>query len=155
MGEEERTSTRRPLKSRNLVVFQSMASWMVKRGISPNSISISSMVFAIAAGGAMYATAGAEDGPFCTACWDVRQQKVRLRKLAADFADVASDESLARFFRRFFDHEYRPGRAPAHASGSRGWEYYCATGEVSAATRDLVEGSANAAAYREILAADT
>ena len=62
MGESEHTSSRRPLKSRNLVVFQSMASWMAKRGISPNAISISSLAFSIVAGGALFATAGAEGG---------------------------------------------------------------------------------------------
>lgn len=81
MGEDEHTSARRPLTSRNLVVFQSMASWMAKRGISPNAISISSMVFSIAAGGALFATAGA-DGGLIRLWWLVTAALIQLRLLA-------------------------------------------------------------------------
>ncbi len=92
MGESEHTSTRRPLKSRNLVVFQSMASWMAKRGISPNAISISSMVFAIAAGGAMYATAGAEDG-LVRLWWLAGAALIQLRLLANMLDGMVAIES--------------------------------------------------------------
>ena len=81
MGEEEHSSARRPLTSRNLVVFQSIASWMATCGISPNAISISSMVFSIAAGGALFATAGA-DGGLVRLWWLVAAALIQLRLLA-------------------------------------------------------------------------
>ena len=93
MGEDEHTSTtRRPLKSRNLVVFQSIASWMAKRGISPNAISISSMVFSIAAGGALYATAGAEDG-LVRLWWLAGAALIQLRLLANMLDGMVATES--------------------------------------------------------------
>ncbi len=92
MGEDEHTSTRRPLKSRNLVVFQSMASWMAKRGISPNAISISSMVVAIAAGVALFATAGAEGG-LVRLWWLAGAALIQLRLLANMLDGMVAVES--------------------------------------------------------------
>lgn len=92
MGEEEHTSTRRPLKSRNFVVFQSTASWMAKRGISPNAISISSMVFGIAAGGALLATAVSEDG-LVRLWWLAAAALIQLRLLANMLDGMVAIES--------------------------------------------------------------
>jgi phosphatidylglycerophosphate synthase len=48
---------RRPIAARNLKVFQALASWLARRGASPNGISVAGMLCGIAAGGALAATA--------------------------------------------------------------------------------------------------
>jgi len=48
---------RRPLKSRDRSVFRRLAAWCVARGVSPDAISMSSLVFAGVAAGALAATA--------------------------------------------------------------------------------------------------
>ena len=67
-----------------------------------------------------------------------------------DFAGLASDENLAAFFARHFDHAFEPRAMDAHASGSRGYAHYCGTGEISAETQARIEASTNMAIYREI-----
>lgn len=47
---------RRPLKTRDVAVFQRLASWMIARGLRPNAISFSSIVFAAAAGACLAGT---------------------------------------------------------------------------------------------------
>lgn len=71
-----------------------------------------------------------------------------------DFAAEASDATFKEFFRSHFDHEYMPGVAPAHASGSRGYAYYCESGELSAQTQARVRSSRNYAIYLEIVGAE-
>ena len=70
-----------------------------------------------------------------------------------DHADEASDENFRIFFARYFAHEFKPGLTQSHASGSRGYSYYCKTGALSQATQARIEGSRNMEIYREILAA--
>jgi len=50
---------RRPIASRRLRIMQDTARWLTQSGVSPNAISVSSMVFAAAAGGCLVATATA------------------------------------------------------------------------------------------------
>lgn len=47
---------RRPLKTRERAVFQRLASWLTARGVRPNAISLSSIVFAAAAGACLVGT---------------------------------------------------------------------------------------------------
>jgi hypothetical protein len=70
-----------------------------------------------------------------------------------DYADEASDANFRTFFGRYFDHEFKPGVTGRHASGSRGYAYYCETGELSQDTQNRIECSRNMEIYREILAA--
>ena len=71
-----------------------------------------------------------------------------------DYANEANDENLCTFFARNFDHEYQPGATDRHASGSRGYAYYCETGEISKETQARIECSRNMEIYREILASN-
>jgi len=48
---------RRPIAARNWRVFQQLASWLARRGVPPNAISLAGMFCGIAAGGALAATA--------------------------------------------------------------------------------------------------
>jgi len=62
------SSARRPLKSRNVVLFQKCAAGLARAGVSPNAISAASIVFGILAGLALAATAHCADGKL-RACW--------------------------------------------------------------------------------------
>jgi phosphatidylglycerophosphate synthase len=58
MGEEpSRVSDRRPIAVRSWAVFQRMAAALARWGVSANAISLASMVFGMAAGAALAATA--------------------------------------------------------------------------------------------------
>lgn len=59
-------------------------------------------------------------------------------------------DAAVRLHARHFDHEFEPGLAQAHASGSKGYAHYCATGEISADTQARIEASQNMRIYREI-----
>jgi len=48
---------RRPIAVRGWAVFRAMATWLARRGVSPNGISLGGMMSGIAAGGALAATA--------------------------------------------------------------------------------------------------
>ena len=76
---------------------------------------------------------------------------MRWREL--DYAGEASDKNFHSFFARYFGHEFEPRATRLHASGSRGYAYYCRAGEISHATEMRIERSRNMAIYREILAA--
>src|SRR6266849_10386145 len=57
MGEDfYRSGERRPIAVRNWAIFQNLARWLARHGITPNSISIAGMGCGIAAGGALAAT---------------------------------------------------------------------------------------------------
>lgn len=63
MAEESyRPLERRPIASRDLEVSRRVASWLARRGASPNLISVAGMASGIAAGLCLYATSQA--GPF-------------------------------------------------------------------------------------------
>lgn len=68
-----------------------------------------------------------------------------------DFTGVTSDEGFSAFFREHFAHEHVRRAAPSHASGSRGYQHYCETGELSSETIARIEGSRNLEIFREIL----
>jgi phosphatidylglycerophosphate synthase len=56
-------TARRPLKSRNVVLFKKLAAALARAGVSPNAISAASIVFGCLAGGAFAATAHLEGWP--------------------------------------------------------------------------------------------
>ncbi|MEZ4870495.1 MAG: hypothetical protein R3C14_54705 [Caldilineaceae bacterium] len=68
-----------------------------------------------------------------------------------DVVAEASDKNFTAFFKRYFQHDFQPGTAPSHASGSRGYRYYCAEGVISQATQRKVEQSVNMQIYQQIL----
>jgi len=74
-------SGRRPLKSRNLKVFQSLAAALARAGVSPNAISASSMVFASLAGLALAATLY-QTGWAARACWLIAAVGLQFRLFA-------------------------------------------------------------------------
>lgn len=72
---------RRPLKSRSVPVFQRLAFALNRAGISPNSISVSSMVFALGAFVALFATRYS-DGLALRLLWVAAAAGIQLRLLA-------------------------------------------------------------------------
>lgn len=72
---------RRPLKSRSVRIFQWMAGVLAARRVSPNLVSISSLVFAGGAAVCLWAT-GRCDGWAVRACWLTAAALVQLRLLA-------------------------------------------------------------------------
>ena len=71
-----------------------------------------------------------------------------------DFIGEASDQTFAEFFNRFFDREYQTSPDHSHASGSKGYAYYCSQGIISKETQAKVEQSYNMRIYREIIQKD-
>jgi hypothetical protein len=71
----------------------------------------------------------------------------------ADLDDclITNDEALTGWFSRRFAHEYQPVPEWRHASGSRGYEHYCAIGQISDATQDKLDRSPAMIVYRDIL----
>lgn len=70
-----------------------------------------------------------------------------------DFAAESGDANFARFFARYFGHDFEPRKVFAHESSNPGWDHYCATGEISAEARAKVERSSAMAINLEVLAA--
>jgi hypothetical protein len=68
-----------------------------------------------------------------------------------DYVGEATDAHFKVFFDRYFNHDFKTGAADSHASGSRGYAYYCGTGELSQSTQTRIERSRNMEIYREIL----
>ena len=56
MDDKQYTLDRRPITSRDRAASKKVAHWLVERGVSPNAISLSGMVAALAAGAALAAT---------------------------------------------------------------------------------------------------
>lgn len=54
---------RRPIAARRFALFKSMAASLAAMGVAPNTVSVMSLVFSLAAGGALAATRWAPDGP--------------------------------------------------------------------------------------------
>jgi len=63
------------------------------------------------------------------------------------YANVASDTNLQTFFSTCFDHQYKPETVSRHASGSRGYAHYCATGEILTETQNRIDQSRNMQIY--------
>ncbi len=83
---------RRPISSREVAVFQRFAAWMVRRGVSPNGISVSSMIFGSAAGAALAFTPLAE-GWSLRWLWLAAALGMQLRLLANLFDGMVAIES--------------------------------------------------------------
>jgi phosphatidylglycerophosphate synthase len=60
VSEVPATADRRPIAARKLGLVQSLAAWLARIGVSANSISVASVVFACAAGGLLAAAPRAE-----------------------------------------------------------------------------------------------
>lgn len=73
---------RRPLASRERVVWQKLANSLASNHVSPNSISIVSMVFGIAAGAMLVGTAFASAGWHQRGLWLAAAAAIQLRLLA-------------------------------------------------------------------------
>lgn len=74
-------ASRRPITARGLAVSRAAASWLVRRGASPNAISFAGMVAGLAAGAAFAVTPGAPSG-VTRALWLVGALLVQLRLVA-------------------------------------------------------------------------
>ena len=74
-------AARRPLKSRDVRLFQLLAAGLARRGVSPNAISFASIVFGCAAGVAMAVT-GLVQGWEQRAAWLAAAFCIQLRLLA-------------------------------------------------------------------------
>ena len=72
---------RRPIASRKIGLFQRLAAWMSEKDILPNAISVSSMIFGAAAGGALAATS-LTDSWTTRAMWIVAGAMIQLRLIA-------------------------------------------------------------------------
>ena len=84
------TSDRRPISARNSRISEHISSLLTKQGISPNAISIASMVFAAGAGGSLVATKyGNNDGIW----WSCSIVLIIMRLLANMFDDMVAVES--------------------------------------------------------------
>jgi len=83
---EHNPDDRRPLKSRGLAVFQWMARLLTRADVSPNAISVTSVVFALGAFAAMWHTSAIVSGEIGTwtfrGLWIVAAVCIQLRLLA-------------------------------------------------------------------------
>src|SRR5262245_12580435 len=91
-GTQYQPLERRPIASRKLAVMQRFASWLVRRGVSANAISLSSVAFGIGAGAALAATSVVESWPSRLA-WLSAAALMQLRLLANLFDGMVAIES--------------------------------------------------------------
>lgn len=75
------TAGRRPLQSRNLIIFKWLASTLARAGVTPNAISFSSMIFAGLAGAALVGTRYTA-GWGAHGCWLLAAVGIQLRLVA-------------------------------------------------------------------------
>ena len=73
---------RRPLKTRQWPVFQRLASRLADRGVTPNSISVASIVFGILAGILLAATSKVESELSRRALWFMSAMMIQMRLIA-------------------------------------------------------------------------
>ncbi len=90
----ETSSERRPLASREFAVFKWMATRLVRAHVSPNAISIASMIFGVGAGATAAATAWT-DGIPARALWLAAALLVQLRLLANMLDGMVAIEAQA------------------------------------------------------------
>jgi phosphatidylglycerophosphate synthase len=83
---------RRPIAARNLKVFQHLAGWLARRGVSPNGISVAGMVAGVAAGLALAGTAHLE-GLLERLAWLAGAGLIQLRLLANMLDGMVAVES--------------------------------------------------------------
>ncbi len=79
---QDATTDRRPLKTRSWRVFQSLASWLARCGVSPNAISVASVGFAVLGAVGLIATNWVDDGSLRRLCWLVAGAGIQLRLIA-------------------------------------------------------------------------
>lgn len=73
---------RRPIATRSWTLFQHLAAWLASVGVTPNAISVSSIVFACAAGLSLAATPYAETATAERTLWLVAVVLIQLRLIA-------------------------------------------------------------------------
>ncbi|TWT67380.1 CDP-alcohol phosphatidyltransferase [Allorhodopirellula solitaria] len=73
---------RRPLKTRSWSVFQRIAAWLARSGVSPNAISVSSILFAVAGAVGFVLTAWFESSWAVRAAWFMAAVGIQLRLIA-------------------------------------------------------------------------
>jgi phosphatidylglycerophosphate synthase len=73
-------SDRRPIAARRLKASQAAASWMARRGVSPNAISIAGMICGLLSGAALVLTLQVPDAS--SAAWIAAAALIQLRLLA-------------------------------------------------------------------------
>jgi phosphatidylglycerophosphate synthase len=88
MGEAIESADRRPIAARNWRISQTLAGWLVRRGISANAISVFGMLCGIAAGLSLAATTLLPD--FVRLFWLLSALLILLRLLANMFDGTAS-----------------------------------------------------------------
>lgn len=71
---------RRPIATRNSRLVQRFAAWLVRKGVSANSISVSGMLFGCLAGGLLYLTG--QDGSYTRLFWVCAAALIQSRLLA-------------------------------------------------------------------------
>ena len=76
------TADRRPLKTRSWKVFQSLAGWLARAGVSPNMISVASVVFAILGSAGLLATDAFTSPLISTVAWATAIGGIQLRLIA-------------------------------------------------------------------------
>ena len=81
MTTDSQLSARRPLASRNVPFFKNLASLLARIGVTPNAISLFSMIFAFAAALALAATSRCEGWPL-RLCWLGAAAFIQLRLVA-------------------------------------------------------------------------
>ena len=79
---KEATADRRPIKTRSWRIFQSLAAWLARSGISPNAISVASVFFAAIGAIGLMATAWAETDIQRRLCWLMASAGIQLRLIA-------------------------------------------------------------------------
>jgi phosphatidylglycerophosphate synthase len=75
----DQSTERRPIAARNLTTAKRLSRWLAARGVSPNAISLASMVFGIASGAAFALTTWLPD--WSHFCWLAGALCVQLRLL--------------------------------------------------------------------------
>lgn len=78
----EKPSDRRPLKTRSWPIFQSIAATLARRGVSANSISVSSVLFAGIGAAGLVATSLFDSEILLRLCWLVGAAGIQLRLIA-------------------------------------------------------------------------
>ena len=82
MSNSESTENRRPLQTRNWAFFRHLADRLAKIGVSPNAISMTSVLFACGSGVALASTSWLGDTPLQRVAWLAAGMLIQLRLIA-------------------------------------------------------------------------
>ncbi len=82
MNDADSAANRRPLKTRGWSFFQRLADWLARVGVSPNVISVTSVVFACGAGVTLAATSLVERDVLVRVFWLASAIFIQLRLIA-------------------------------------------------------------------------